>query len=326
MRSRLALAAVALAAVAALAPAGSTESKVKGLGTVAVRWNEVGFREELMKALAPGLTWRLGKDGPSRLTLSQMALVGQDSVLLPGKMTLNLRYWSDTNWQLVVFEDDRWNWGEDVRMLAITPVEVGRHADEKEFAKRLTLELQIHDKKSASPTPGAAITGGESDEIIADRVSDRVAYGEKAQPEWDAAPVVELHIRFGPHHGLARFEAVKAVDLKGTRAGAPLVATGLAHPAVAARTEFLEKHQGQLTVAVVTEGAVGGEPVALTLTGGEVPTLWPVRVRDGVELDEIAGKRSESKKSPKTVEYELAGSRLTVHLDRVDYTFDLAGP
>ena len=124
MRTRLTLAAAAVLAVTAVAIAGNSEVKVKKLGKAEVRWNPVTYREELMLQLRPGLTWRLGKDGPTRLIVEGMALVGRDGILFPGEMTLNLRYWSDTNWQIVAFVEKDWKWSPDKTQLGLFPCTV----------------------------------------------------------------------------------------------------------------------------------------------------------------------------------------------------------
>ena len=103
MKAFVRAAAVLLVATGA-AVAGDAALKVEKLGSVEVRWNSVGYREELMAQLSPGLTWRLGKDGATRVKLEKMALVGPGGgVLLPGEQTLNLRYWSDERWELVEY-------------------------------------------------------------------------------------------------------------------------------------------------------------------------------------------------------------------------------
>jgi hypothetical protein len=325
--------AITLLAIAALAVAGTDETKLEGVGSAKVRWNAVPYREELMEQLSPGLTWRLGKDDATRLEIKGMALVNGNSILFPGKVTLNLRYWSQIRWDLVVFEKNDWKWGPDVGELGLIPAKVGKIPDEKKAAKSLQLELRDVTKANQSEIPTPVLTGVDKDMLDPDEVSDSVGYSPAAQKQFDAVPMLELHMRFGPHTGIVSFEATKFGELKGKKEGGgkkqKLRIRYPKHPAPLARTEFLEQHDGQLTVGLWDEGAPNGEPVVLVLSGGETPMLWPVTVgpdgetQDRKELEPIEGARQTTKKSPKTMEATLDGNVLTIHLDKVAYTFSL---
>lgn len=337
---------------AAIAWAAKSSTKVKGLGSAEVTWNAVPFREELMQQLSPGLTWRLGSGDATRLELSGMALVNGSSMLFPGEATLNLRYWSDIRWDLVVFAENHWSWSADKTELALVPAKVGKNPDKKAHAKKLELELRAVTKATQSEVPVPAVTGLDEDLLDPDEVDDDVGYSGEARKEFDAIPVLELHMRFGPHMGIVAFEAVKWEEL--TAKAPPRKKDGDAdgatsdkarklrlriasHPAVQARTELLDKHEGQLTLGTWEDGAPGDKPVVLVMTGGELPMLWPItraaKSKDDTaraELDPIEGKRvpkpgkdGKLPKPAKTLNATLAGNVLTVHLHGVDYVFEL---
>jgi hypothetical protein len=322
-------AAAALLVLVAGALAGSTGVKIKRVGAAKLKWNSVRYRAELVAQLSPGLTWRLGKDGPTRLTLDKLALVGEGALLLPGEMTLNLRYWSQTNWEIVAFAENDWKWSEDVNELGVVRADVGRESDAKKHTKDLELELRATTKAKRAVPPRPAVTGHDVDMLPDDENANEGELTKAARKEFDTVPVVELHMRFGPHYGMVTFDAVKPEELRGKRAAdagtkaQKLRLTYARHPAVLARTEWLELHEGQLTFAVMDYGAPGGRPVVLGLSGGEEPALWPVTRKGAEELDPIWGKRVETKTTPKTLEAELDGSVLTIHLAKLDYVFQL---
>jgi hypothetical protein len=336
-----------LAVTAVAAVAKDSKAKVKGLGKAEVKWNAVTFRPELMDMLKPGLTWRMGKDGATRLKIEGMALVGQGCFLLPGEMTLNLRYWSDDNWELVVFEENRWNWGEDVTGLGILPTDVGKIPKPGKPAKALQLELKVVTKANPSRVARPVLTGPDEDDDTFTETSPDVTYAKEARAELEALPLVELHTRFGPHMALTTFDPVKTVALAGERVGAgdaegpdqgkkrkkkkdarkggkqKLRIHWALHGAVRARTDWVEKHEGELTVGLFDRGAPGGEPVVLVLTGGEMPFLWRVPRKGGESYDSWEGRRVPTQKVPEQVTADLKGTRLTIHLANVDYVFEL---
>ncbi len=334
-RSVLALAlaaSIGLSAVA-VAVAKDTSTKFKGLGSASVKWNSLTYREELFQQLSPGLTWRIGKGDATRLKVSGMALATPEALILPGEMTLNLRYWEQTRWELIAYEENDWSWSEDKNEFGTVPTIVGKWGDPEKAVERLTLELRASTKAEPSAIPGTVLTGDAALAKDIEEGDPSLEYSTDARKELEAQPLLELLVRFGPHVAVTRFEPVKVSTLKSTRL---IRVEGKKKPkkqklrlmvpqygAVKARTEWLEKFDGELLVALMTDGAPGGKPLNLILTGGEAPQLWPVTVKKGEELDELDGERVETKKTPKTLEAELEGTRLTIHADRVDYVFDL---
>ncbi len=331
---RTLVAAAAVLVVAAAATAGDSSVKVKKLGSAEVRFNAVGYRAELMSQLAPGLTWRLGKDGPTRLKLEKMALVGPRTVLLPGEATLNLRYWSMRKWELVVFAEKDWKWSEDKTQLGVIAAYVGTHKDVdkkkgKNYAKALELELHQATRGTRTEVPRPALTG---DDALLELFEDEedVAYGPDLQSRFEALPLVELITRFGPFECAAHFEPTAVVELKGERTGAdgkkvPLALSMVQLNDPGVRTSFLEDHEGALPLGVLTKGAPSGSPVLLTFSGGEMPLLY-VSTRNGAEdLHDFEGERVATKADPKqkTLTADLDGNTLTVHAFGADYVFKL---
>ena len=317
----------------------------KKVGRAEVRWNPVPYREELMAQLAPGLTWRLGKDGPTRLAVEGVALVAPGGVLLPGEMTLNLRFWEERRWELVVFEEKDWKWSEDKNVFAEIPAHVGTQpaSTDAPHAKRLELSLHVVPKDAASPVARPAVTGGpEADgdggSLLDDfEVPDDVEYPPALRKRWAALPALELRMAYGPHVGAVRFETVPVKRLAGNlsppiEGGKPLklVADVLELPDAAVRAHFLEEHEGEIPLMVIHEGGPkgpnGGRPRALvSMSGGDVPYLW---VRDRLGKEEHAVVLGEAgpartKKMPSAVTTALDGDVLSVRVhDRV-YRFTL---
>jgi hypothetical protein len=329
-RSFLCVCAVAVAASAAVA--ADTELKIKKLGNVEIRWNPVPYRDELMAQLQPGLTWRLGKESATRLDLKKMALVAPGSgVLLPGEQTLNLRFWAWDNWELVVFEEDDWKWSEESTELGLFEATVGPTKYEKEHTKALILDL--HETTRGKPTriERPAVTGADADLAELFSVPDDVEYEAALRKRWEALPWVELIVRFGPHKAIVGFEPVPLRELKGAferkdgkKRRVTIVGLDLPEPAV--RAQYLEEHEGELPIAVMTEAGEGGEHVVLHVSGSELPVLWP-RTRSGTDVGEpLDGTRTEAKlkKAPNSVFCELNGSELSVTVAPWVYTFDLA--
>ncbi len=325
---RVTVTAATLLVVAAAAFAGDSALKMKGLGSARVRWNAIRFRPELMEQLQPGLTWRLGKDGPTRLTIEKMALVGADSMLLPGEMTLNLRFWEERKWELVVFEENDWKWSEDSTEFAVLPATVGTPAGttDKKAGKSLEIELVKTTRGAAVPIERPAATG---DAALLDlfEVPDDVEYEPALRKKWEALPAVDVRLRFGPNAGVVRFEAAKITRLKGERAdGEEIVLDFVQFAEPAVRTSFLEEHEGEIAVAVVHKGAPGeGGAALLALTGGDEPYLW-VRSRNGKDdVAEFGGFRRvvKRKKPLETVDASLEGDKLTIMVTGADYVFTL---
>jgi hypothetical protein len=327
-------ASVVLLAVTASAVAGDAALKVEKLGSVEVRWNSVGYREELMAQLAPGLTWRLGKDGATRVKLEKMALVGpRGGVLLPGEQTLNLRYWSDERWELVVFEEDDWKWSEDKTQLGVFHASVGQEGDLKKHAK--ALDLVFREKTRGRPTAIStpAITGKDAGLLDIFEVPDDVEYAPENRERWEALPWVELVMRFGPHVGVAGFEPVKTRELHGVvevedGGKAKIRFVGLDLPEPQVRSELLETHEGEIPAGVLfRDGGERPAGVVLFVSGGEVPFLYS-RTRDGEDVGEtLEGERSRArlKKAPRTTFSTLTGSTLVVTVAPYTYTFDVSG-
>ncbi len=332
MRNRIIAGAVAAALVATAAIAADTEIKVKKLGNAEIRWNPVTYRDELMGQLSPGLTWRLGKDGATRLKLQKMALVTTGSgVLLPGDQTLNLRFWAWDNWELVVFEENNWKWSEESTEFGIFEATVGPLQYEKDHAKQLALELKQTTRGQPTTIERAAVTGSDADLAELFSVPDDVEYEPDLRKQWEALPLVELVMRFGPNQGIVGFDPVAVRELKTSFARKDakkrkVTLLGLDLPAPRVRAAYLEEHEGEIPVAVMTESGAGGEHLALHLSGSETPLLWP-RTRNGTDIGEpIEGTRTEAqlKKAPSTVFCEIEGSVLRVTVAPWVYTFDLA--
>jgi hypothetical protein len=316
-----------------VALAGGVALKIKKLGSADLRWNAVTYREELMAQLQPGLTWRLGKDGATRLTLERMALVGPGGgVLLPGEQTLNLRYWATDHWELVVFEENEWKWSEDKTQLGLFHAAVGQEAESKKHAKSLDLRLWETTRGSPTDIARAAVTGKDAGLADIFAVPDDVDYSPDGRKAWDALPWVELVMRFGPHVGVTGFEPVKVRELHGVVAmgdggKAKVRLMGLDLPEPAVRSEFLEQHEGEIPVGVIFRDgdAAGGQ--VLFVSGGELPFLSS-RTRDGEDGGEmLEGVRTEArlKKAPRSTFCTLSGSTLTVIVAPYTYTFELTG-
>lgn len=330
IRARLATAAVVL--LSALALAADDGVKVKGLGTANVRWNTIPYRAELMAQLSPGLTWRLGANGATRLELERMALVGEAGLLLPGEMTLNLRYWSDSRWELVVFEENDWKWSPDKTMFGTFPAEVVQRAatDGVEQAEQLELDLFSVERAGLEPLPKAAVTGETKDDFYPEWEMTPAA-----KKQHDTAPLVVLDMKFGPHVGRCVFEPVGVERQKGEYEVEGSVVryefVGTEWSDVLARTESAE-HEEPLSLGLLRlhgdaiPDSTSAAPLELMLetNGGEDVALWPVRRSDGEELEPVFGESVPTKTSPKRVTCELDGSTLVVHLHQRDYRFDLS--
>ena len=138
-------------------------------------------------------------------------------------------------------------------------------------------------------------------------------------------------MRFGPHKGVVGFEPVPVRELKssfarkdGKKRKVTLIGLDLPEPQV--RSQYLEEHEGEIPVAVMTEHGEGGEHLVLHLSGSEHPVLWP-RTRSGTDVGEpLDGTREKAllKKSPNAVFCVLDGSTLKVTAAPWLYTFDLA--
>ena len=327
-------AATALALLVALggaAWAAKTSVAVKGRGTAEVSWNAVEYRDELMAQLAPGLTWRLGKDGPTRLDVRKMALVSpQGGALLPGEQTLNLRYWSDTRWELVVFAEERWNWGEDVTELGVFPASVGRVPDGEERARSLEIAFRTTTRGDPTPVPRPAVTGGAEALTRIFEVPDDVAYPGALREAWAALPLLELQMRFGPHVGTVGFEPVATDTLRGAvpRDGGEALDVRietLRLPAPEVRSEFLERHEGEIPVGVLFADGLPAAGRVVMVSGSELPML-ALRGRSGEDsgvLVEGARVPSRLRKAPDHVRCALEGSALRVTVASWEYVFDL---
>ena len=140
-------------------------------------------------------------------------------------------------------------------------------------------------------------------------------YEPDLRKRWEALPWVELLMRFGPNQGIVGFEPVAIRDLKSSFARKDgkkrkVTLQGLDLPEPRVRAQYLEEHEGEIPVAVMTESGKDGEHLVLHVSGGEAPLLWP-RTRSGSDVgDPLEGKRAkaELKKSPPTVFCELEGS------------------
>ena len=326
---------VAVALAGSIALAGDTALQIKKLGAVDVRWNEVTYRDELMAQLQPGLTWRLGKDGATRLTLRDMALVGPGGgVLLPGEQTLNLRYWATDHWELVVFAEDDWKWSEDKTQLGRFHAAVGQETDPKKAAKALDLTFRETTRGAPTDIARPAVTGKDAGLKDLFAVPDDVEYSPAQRAAWDTLPWVELVMRFGPHKGVTGFEPVKTRELHGVvamadggKAKVRLVGLDLAEPAV--RSEFLEQHEGEIPVGVLFRDGDGDGDAGqvLFVSGGELPFL-SFRTRDGEDGGEmLEGVRADAvfKKAPRATFCTLSGSTLTIAVAPYTYTFELKG-
>ena len=332
MRSWTIVCATAFVLAAGVALAADTSLKIRKLGNVEVSWNPVTYREELMAQLRPGLTWRLGKGDATRLKLEKMALVTPGAgVLLPGEQTLNLRFWAWDNWVLVAFEENNWEWSADFRQLGLFDATVGNSADAKEHTKALDLKLNRTTRGNPTTIAKAAVTGADAglDDLFT--VPDDVEYDPQLRERFEALPWVELIVRFGPHKGVVGFEPVPIRELKGRLARKDgetrkVTLIGLDLPEAGVRSQYLEEHEGELPVAVLTEAGKGGEHVVLHLSGGEVPMLWS-RMRNGDDVgDPLEGTRAKAilKKSPKSIICALDGSQFSVTVAPWVYTFDLS--
>ena len=325
--------AAALTLVAGAALAADTSVKVRKVGKAEVSWNRVTYRDELMAQLQPGLTWRLGKGDATRLKLEKMALVVAGAgVLLPGEQTLNLRFWAWDNWELVVFEENDWKWSEESTEFGIFEASVGKSAEKKEHSKALEIALNQTTRGNPTTIDAAAVTGADAGLADLFAIPDDVEYDPELRKRWEALPWVEFVLQFGPHRGVIGFEPVPIRELKGAFARKDakkrkVTIIGLDLPEPAVRAQYLEEHEGELPVAVLTEHGKGGEHLVLHLSGGEGPLLWP-RTRSGGDAGEpLEGTRTEAKlkKAPNSVFCELEGSQLSVTMAPWVYTFDLAG-
>lgn len=318
-------AAVVVAVAASLALAGDTAVKVKGVGAASIRWNTVGYRAELMAQLAPGLTWRLGANGATRMEIEKMGLSAPGGLLLPGEMTLNLRYWSDTRWELVVFEENDWKWSEDKTEFGRFEADVVQRKEAKDATDQLELELYQVARAKLEPLPRPAVTGDAGVEDY----SPPWEMSSAAAKERDAFPLVVLDMKFGPHIGRCVFEPVRLEKHKAkltigeTEYAAEL--HGAEFTDVLSRTEKAE-HEESLQIGLLRLAAKGEEPRELVLEahGGEDVVLWPIDRKEGEELEPVFGERVDTKGKAKRVTHELDGSTLVVHLAGLDYRFDLS--
>ncbi len=331
MRRAITLGAL-LALAAGAAWAGDSSVTVKKLGKAEVKWNSVGYSDALMAQLSPGLTWRLGKDGPTRLTVEKMALVSpQGGVLLPGEQTLNLRYWSSDSWALVVFEENEWKWAENVTEFGIFPATVGQEPDEAKAAKKLDLELRVTKRGDPMIIPRPAVTGEAESLGRLFEVPDDVEYAREVRRRWADLPWLEVRMRFGPHVGVTGFEPVRTTPLEGSwkrtdAADAKVRIETLALTATDVRSAYLEEFEGEIPVGVLFEEGGPKAGVVLFVSGGETPFLT-IRTRSGEDVGEMLDGTREAaqlRKAPDNVFCAMDGSVLRVTVAPWVYAFDLA--
>lgn len=325
---RIAVGAAVTAALACAAFAGSSGARVPGGGSASIRWNDLRYRKELVDQLAPGLTWRLGHSGATRLTVSGTALVGAKGVVFPGECTLNLRFHSWESVELVAYEEDDWRWQPTVHHFGLFPVEVWKEPDPKKAAEELTLQLRGVTGRTRTLRPAAAVTPGarERREITLPPV---LTYTPEAQTEIDAAPWLELDLRFGDLVGRAAFEAARFTETRGTTgdtggSGRTLRFRGLQYAAVRAKSEWVETGS-ELVVGVMRVESRGAAPEEwlTVVSGGEVPELWRRRIGGTEELRPLEGRRIEVKADRKTTDAVLDGRTLQLRFRGFDYVFDL---
>lgn len=323
--------AAALVAVAAAAFAGDTAAKVPGMGGAEIRWNELRYRKELVDQLRPGLTWRLGQGGATRVELTGMALVGERGVLFPGEATFNLRFWSWEKWELVAFEENEWQWSEERHQLGLFPVDVWKEKDPKKSAEKLLLTLRSSAGKDLARRPEGAVTPGPGEKPTV-RMPPAVEPTKEALAEIDRAPWLQLEMRFGDLVGLASFEAAKSGEAKGEAQGnpadpysakAPVRMRFLRYPSIRAKTELAEGSVEVVVGVLRVESKPAPSEWLVTVTGGESPELWRKRLGKDEEMKPLAGKRVEAKSDRKETGAVLKGNLLTLQFHGVDYVFEL---
>lgn len=324
---------VAFAAAASAARAGSAEGKVAGVGGAEVKWNDVRFRKQLADQITPGLTWRLGSGGATKIEVTGMVLAGDGLVLFPGEAALNLRFLGGEAWSLVAYEFDpkaqqSYQWDETRHTFGVVPCVAWREKDPKKSAEKLTLALRGSTGKTrTAPPPAEAVTGGaDAKPAPAPAPADANAeLSKEARAELDRAPWLELEIRFGDLVGLVLFEAAEAGELKTKKADDAKTPVTLRWPqftTVRAKTELLEKGK-PLTLGWMQAGADASGESLLVVTGGEHPKLELRKAAKDAATKTVEGTRTATKSAPKTTAWECDGKTLTLHLFQADYAFTL---
>ncbi len=251
--------------------------------------------------------------------------VGPSAIVAVGNFQNGyLRYWAQDNWQLVTFLAKDWKWSETSKERGIFAFDGGQERHEKKHTKKLEMTLRKVQRKDGKVIFRPAVTG--DDAPAAEDYTPEGALSAAAKKQMDEAPVIEFEVRFGPHVGVARFEPVKFDTVKSTRKGSTsrdsFEVSYAKYTDLLARTEDCEA-EGALTLGLLTRDGKVEETVVLEVIGGEEPSLWPTTRKGAEELDFITGKRLVTKTSPKTLTVELESNVLTIHLNKVDYVFEL---
>ena len=336
MRRTFVAAAAAVALAAGASFAGDSATKVPGVGGAEIKWNDLRYRKQLLDQLQPGLTWRLGVGGPTRIEISGMALAGQRGILFPGESTFNLRFWSWEKWELVAFEENDWKWTETMHQLGVFPVEVWREKEKKKETEKLELTLRSVAAKDRMQRPeGATVTPGAGEKPTV-KMLPSVEHSKEALAELEKAPWVQLEMRFGDLIAVASFEAVKAGETKGEMTAAadaagryaagekvPLRLRFLRHPAIRAKTELAEVSEEVVVGVLRCESKKAPEEWIVSVSGGETPELWRRRLGKDEEMKPLAGKRVAVKGERKETSASLAKNVLTLSFHGLDYVFEL---
>ncbi|MCE9635275.1 MAG: hypothetical protein K8T90_06160 [Planctomycetes bacterium] len=328
----LALGAV-LGLAASSALAGSAEGKVAGVGGAEVKWNDVRFRKQLFDQIQPGLTWRLGSGGATKIEVTGMVLASDGVLLFPGEAALNLRFLGGDAWSLVAYEFDakvqqNYQWDETRHTFGVVPCTAWREKDPKKSAEKLALALRGSTGKSRTTPPASeAVTGGaDAKPAPTPAPADATAeLSKEARAELDKAPWLELEMRFGDLVGLVLFEAAEVGELKAKKtddAKTPLSLRWPQFTTVRAKTELAEKGK-PVTLGWMQVGTDAAGESLLVVTGGETPKLeFRKPAKEGASKS-VEGKRTATKTAPKTTGWECDGKTLTLHLFQVDYSFTL---
>ncbi|MAG57396.1 MAG: hypothetical protein CMJ83_13980 [Planctomycetes bacterium] len=102
--SRILLAAIVAAAFAPSVVGQSSSYKAPGAGEIKIRHGSLRFRPDLLARVRPGLTWRLGANGPTTLSTTA-ALVWEDrGIVFPGDYTITARCEEKGVWNLLFAE------------------------------------------------------------------------------------------------------------------------------------------------------------------------------------------------------------------------------
>jgi hypothetical protein len=309
------------AALAAGAFAGDSTVKVPGLGSVSVKWNDLRYRRELIDQLQPGLTWRMGVNGATRIDVAGMALAGEGGILFPGEATLNLRYWSQEKWELVAFEENDWKWSDTYHQLGVVPCEVWREQDPKKAAEKLTLTLRAATGRTRAERPADVAVTGEPGKGRPE-MAPPVAWSKEAQAEVDKAPWVEFEMRFGDLVGLVAFEAAEAGELKGRRGEAKTPFT-LRFPrfrTLRAKTELAETGT-EIAFGVLREETTPPSEWLLVVSGGALPEVELRRIARSDGARTIEGRRVEAKSDRREVGWSHDGKSLVLQLHGLNYEF-----